>query len=65
MKVTYFRDLDVVQILFNDHAIEDSEEESRGVVLDYDSDGNLVGLEIFDPSKRLDNPRAVDLVVSN
>ena len=32
-------------------------------LIDYDKDGNVVGMEILDASKRMDNPLAVDYVV--
>ncbi len=34
-----------------------------GIIIDYDKDGNVVGMEILDASKRMDNPRAVDYAV--
>ena len=32
------------------------------MILDYDKEGNVVGMEILDASKRLDDPRAVEFV---
>ncbi|MEH2240480.1 DUF2283 domain-containing protein [Nostoc sp.] len=29
-------------------------------MLDYDEDGNIIGLEILDASKRIDNPRSLE-----
>jgi uncharacterized protein YuzE len=43
--------------------IEESDEDKPGVIIDYDKDGNVVGMEILDASKRMDNPRAVDYAV--
>ena len=34
-----------------------SREVSEGVVLDYDEDGNLIGIDINNASKKLDCPR--------
>jgi uncharacterized protein YuzE len=34
------------------------------VILDYDKDGNLVGLEILDASKRVPNPSSVEYTVA-
>lgn len=64
MKVTYDPEVDVVRILFNSTPIEESDEEKPGVILDYDKDGNVVGMEILDASKRMENPRAVEYAVS-
>ncbi|MGE0825383.1 MAG: DUF2283 domain-containing protein [Candidatus Binatia bacterium] len=64
MKVTYDQDLDVLRILFSNSPIEESDEDKPGVILDYDKDGNIVGLEILDASKRMENPRAVEYAVT-
>jgi uncharacterized protein YuzE len=51
--------VDVLRILFSNAPIEESDEDKPGVIIDYDKDGNVVGMEILDASKRMDNPRAV------
>jgi len=63
MKVTYDPEVDVLCILFSNTPIEESDEDKPGVIIDYDKDGNVVGMEILDASKRMDNPRAVDYPV--
>ena len=63
MKVTYDPDVDVLRILFSHAPINESDEEKPGVILDYDKDGNIVGLEILNASKRMDNPRSVEYAV--
>lgn len=64
MKVTYDQEVDVLRILFSTAPIEESDEDKPGVILDYDGDGNIVGLEVLDASKRMENPRSVDYVVT-
>ena len=56
MKVTYDPEVDVLRILLSDAPIEESDEDKPGVILDYDKDGNVVGLEILEASKRTANP---------
>jgi uncharacterized protein YuzE len=56
MKVTYDPEVDVLRILLSNAPIEESDEDKPGVVLDYDKDGNIVGLEILEASKRTDCP---------
>lgn len=63
MKVTYDPETDVLRILFSSALIEESDEDKPGVIIDYDKDGNVVGMEILDASKRMDNPRALDYAV--
>ena len=60
MKVTYDSQTDVVRILFSKARIEESDEEKPGIILDYDHEGNIVGLEIMDASKRMEDPRSVE-----
>lgn len=64
MKVTYDSDTDTLRILLSDSQIDDSDEGRPGVVLDYDKCGNVVDIEILDASRRMENPKAVEFVVS-
>jgi len=64
MKVTYDSDVDVLRILFRNVPIEESDEDKPGIILDYDQEGNLVGLEVLNASQRIDNPRGVEYSVS-
>ncbi len=64
MKVTYDPEVDVLRILLSDAPIEESDEHKPGVILDYDKDGNIVGLEILEASKRMANPRSVEYAVA-
>lgn len=41
MKITYDPEVDVLRILFADTDIEKSDEEAEGVILDYDSIGQI------------------------
>ncbi len=64
MKVTYDPEVDVLRILFRDGPIEESDEDKPGVILDYDKQGNMVGLEVLNASQRVQNPRGVDYTVT-
>jgi uncharacterized protein YuzE len=63
VKVTYDSEVDVLRILLSDAPIEESDEDKPGVILDYDKDGNVVGLEILEASKRMRNPRSLEYAV--
>ena len=65
MKVTYDPEVDVLRILFRDAPIEESDEDKPGVILDYDKEGNVVGLEVLNASQRIENPRALDYAVTS
>ena len=64
MKVTYDPEVDVLRIIFSSAAIEESDEEKPGMILDFDKDGNVVGLEILDASKRMENPRSFEYAIA-
>jgi len=64
MKVTYDPEVDVLRVLLSNSPIEESDEESPGIIFDYDSNGNIVGLEILNASKHVDNPRQVDYALA-
>jgi uncharacterized protein YuzE len=53
MKVTYDPEVDVLRIVFNNETIEESETIKAGVILDYDKDGNVVGMEMLYASKQI------------
>lgn len=65
MKVIYDPGVDVLRILFRDTPIEESDEDTPGIILDYDSEGNVVGLELLNASQRVENPHAVDYAVAS
>jgi uncharacterized protein YuzE len=65
MKVTYDPEVDVLRILFRDAPVEESDEDKPGVILDYDKEGNVVGVEVLNASQRVENPRGVDYAVTS
>lgn len=54
MKLNYYPDTDSLYIDLSSKTSVTSEEISEGVVLDYDKDGNIVGLDIDHASLKLD-----------
>ena len=50
MKLNYYPDTDSLYIDLSERPSVDSREISEGVVLDYDADGNLVGIDIDNAS---------------
>ena len=64
MKITYDPEVDVLRVIFSSASIEESDEDKPGVILDYDKNGNIVGLEILNASTRMENPRSVEYAVA-
>ena len=54
MRIQYYPDTDSMYIGLSPRDSADSKEVSPGVVLDYDSDGNITGIDIDNASKKLD-----------
>ena len=61
MKVSYDPQVDVLRILLSSRAIDESDEDKPGVIIDYAADGSIVGIEVLDASKRVENPRSVEV----
>jgi uncharacterized protein YuzE len=53
MKLSYYPDTDSLYIDLSEKASADSIEVSVGVVIDYDSTGNIVGIDIDNASRKL------------
>ena len=65
MKVKYDQEVDVLTIEFSDAPVEESDQDKPGVILDYDKNGNIVGMEILNASKRMENPRLVEYAIAS
>jgi uncharacterized protein YuzE len=53
MKIAYYPDTDSMYIDLSEKPSSDSREVSPGVVLDYDAEGNIVGIDIDNASRKL------------
>ncbi|OAB57324.1 hypothetical protein AY600_14005 [Phormidium willei BDU 130791] len=65
MKIKYDADVDIIRITLKDVEIEDSDEEIPGIILDFDSSQNVIGIEILQASQRIDNPQAIEYMVAH
>lgn len=54
MKINYYPETDSLYIDLSSKTSVDSREVSDGIVLDYDADGNLVGIDIDHASLKLE-----------
>ncbi len=53
MKLSYFPDTDSLYIDLSQRPSVESQEVSEGVILDYDAEGNLAGIDIGHASRKL------------
>jgi len=56
MRVRVDHGADAVYLNLTDRPIMESEEVADGIIVDYDEQGRIVGVEILDASKRTDDP---------
>nr|VFK55892.1 MAG: Uncharacterized protein YuzE [Candidatus Kentron sp. TUN]VFK61927.1 MAG: Uncharacterized protein YuzE [Candidatus Kentron sp. TUN] len=54
MKLDYYKDTDSLYIGLSSRPSVDSMEISEGIVLDYDAEGNITGIDIDNASKKVD-----------
>lgn len=64
MKAQYDRATDTLTLRLNVGRVAESDETKPGVIIDYDEDGNIVGLEILNASQRVADPQLVEFSVS-
>ena len=54
MKINYYKETDSLYIDLSSKTSSESREISEGIVLDYDAEGNLVGIDIDNASRKID-----------
>jgi uncharacterized protein YuzE len=54
MKISYYPDTDSLYIDLSEQSSAESREISEGIVLDYDAQGRLVGIDIDNASKKVE-----------
>ena len=59
MKIVFDRDKDVLQFSFTNASIQETSQIAPGLVLDYDEDGNVIGLEVRKASQKVDDPQTI------
>ena len=55
MEAKYDIEVDVLRINWSQGEIEESDAVSPGVIVDYDAEGNAVGIEILNASQKIEN----------
>ncbi len=65
MKISYDPEVDILRIIFKETIIEESDEESPGIICDFDPEGNMVGIEILKASQRIDSPHIIEYMLNS
>lgn len=60
MKIKYDKEVDVIYIRFSNEKIIESDENNPGIILDYDANGNIAGIELLNASSRLGQVNSVE-----
>ena len=60
MKVKYDKEQDILYVSFSDEIIFESDEEKNGFILDYSVEGNIIGVEVLNASKQVNNPAKLE-----
>ncbi len=63
MKVNFDQETDALYVRFSESEISETIEVRPGVMLDYDAEGRIVGLEILDTAKNLANANLTQLAL--
>jgi uncharacterized protein YuzE len=56
MKVKYDKDVDVLYIQLNNNPVTESDSDKPGLILDYDKEDNIVGIEVLNASQKMQKP---------
>jgi uncharacterized protein YuzE len=62
VKFGYDAETVTLRIVLSSAPIAESDEDKPGVIIDYDAEGNIVGIEVLQASKRTDNPTRMELL---
>ena len=65
MKIEYSKTADAIYVYFREVEAARSEDVQEGIVVDFDAQGQLVGIEILDVSSRLSVKDLVNVSIEN
>ena len=60
MKIKYDKETDIIYIRFSDSKITESDEDKPGIILDYDDNGNIAGIEVLNASTKMGQVNSVE-----
>lgn len=63
MKLVYDPEKNILQISLSNRAIAETAQIAPNLILDYDEDGQVIGVEVRNASEAVDNPFAIAYAV--
>ncbi|MFW6277293.1 MAG: DUF2283 domain-containing protein [Prolixibacteraceae bacterium] len=64
MVIKYDKESDVIYIQFSENKVVESDEDKPGIILDYGENGDIVGIEILNASKKTKQPNGISYEVA-
>jgi len=64
MQVKYDKETDILYISLSNEIVAESDEEKAGIILDYSSSGNIVGIEILQASLKMPEPMKIEYIAA-
>ena len=65
MKIEYSKEADAIYVYFKEDFVEKSKEIEDGIVIDFDKNGQLIGIEVLDASKRFSLADIMNVNIEN
>ena len=65
MKIEYSKEADAIYVYFKEELVASSKEIEDGVVIDFDKEGHLIGIEVLDVSQRFSLADIVNVNIEN
>ena len=65
MKIEYSKQADAIYVYFKQDVVARSKEIEDGVVIDFDKEGQLIGIEVLDVSQRFTLSDIVNVNIEN
>ena len=56
MVIKYDQETDIIYVQLSEYEVYESDEEKPGLIIDYDVNGNIVGIEYLQASARVKDP---------
>ena len=65
MKIEYSKEADALYVYFKEAYVTKSKEVEDGVIIDFDENGQLIGIEVLDVSNRFSLSDIVNVSIEN